>query len=182
MKIQFLLLMAITSLILTTLNFEGIRTVFAALAGATVYAVAEYFVHYTLLHRFPKAIPSLYQAHEKHHQYPKELKYLFSPMWYDLVIYVVYFAILWAMFRNFPLVMAVIAGTSLYHLYYQWIHYISHRPVTPLTPWGKWLKKKHLLHHYKDEKAWFGVSHPVLDYLMGTHKPRSSKNLERSDT
>lgn len=129
-KIQFLLLVATTSLILSNLNFEGMRTVFAFLAGAALYAVAEYVVHYALLHKFPNVVPPLYQGHMQHHRYPSEMKYLFGPTWYDMVIYTVYFILLWSAFRNFSLGMAVIAGSSLYHLYYQWMHYIAHRPST----------------------------------------------------
>lgn len=180
-KIQFLLLVAGTSLVLSCLNFDGMRTVVAILAGAILYAVAEYVVHYTLLHEFPHVVPALYQSHMKHHQYPKEMKYLFGPMWYDVVIYTVYLAIMWAVFRDFSLVEAVIAGTSLYHLYYQWMHYIAHRPVKPITPWGRWMKKKHLLHHYMDEHSWYGVSHPTMDYLVGTHRPKSSKTSRYTD-
>jgi hypothetical protein len=172
--IRFVLLLGMTSLILTILHFEGVRTVLAFLAGAALYAVLEYLVHCYLLHQFPNAIPVLYKGHVKHHQYPTEFKHLFSPMWYDMVVYAAYFVVLWALFRNLSLVMAIIAGTSLYQLYYQWAHYIAHRPVTPLTRWGKWMKKNHLLHHYKDEQSWYGVSHPAMDYLMGTHKPKSS--------
>lgn len=172
--IQFVLLLGITSLILTILNFDGIRTVFAFLTGAAIFAVVEYLVHCYLLHRFPNAIPALYRGHVKHHQHPTDIKHLFSPMWYDMVVYTAYFVVLWAAFRNLSLAMAFIAGTSLYQLYYQWMHYIAHRPVTPVTPWGKWMKKKHLLHHYLDEQSWYGVSHPAMDYLMGTHKPGAS--------
>ncbi|GAB7386649.1 sterol desaturase family protein [Bacillaceae bacterium] len=172
--IRFVLLLGTTSLIFTILNFDGIRTAFAYLTGAAIFAVAEYLVHCYLLHRFPNAIPTLYRGHIKHHQYPSDFKYLFSPVWYDVVVYAAYFVVLWTVFRNLSLVMAVIAGTSLYQLYYQWMHYIAHRPITPITPWGKWMKKKHLLHHYMDEQSWYGVSHPAMDYLMGTHKPRSS--------
>jgi len=173
--IRFVILLGITSLIFTILNFDGFSTVLAFLGGAGIFAVLEYLVHCYLLHRFPKAIPPLYQGHAKHHQHPTDFNYLFSPLWYDLVIYIVYFALLWAVFRNFSLVIAIIAGTSLYQLYYQWMHYVAHRPITPLTPWGKWLKKKHLLHHFQDEFSWYGVSHPALDYVFGTHKPGSSK-------
>jgi 4-hydroxysphinganine ceramide fatty acyl 2-hydroxylase len=173
--IQFVLFVGTVSSILTIVEFDGVKTILALLAGAVLYAVVEYLVHRYLLHQFPNAIPVLYQKHVEHHQYPTALRYLFSPMWYDLIVYVVYFVVLWAVFRNLSLVMAFIAGTSLYQLYYQWMHYIAHRPITPVTPWGKWMKKKHLLHHYMDEQSWYGVSHPVMDYLMGTHNPKSSK-------
>ncbi|PTQ56291.1 MAG: fatty acid hydroxylase [Candidatus Carbobacillus altaicus] len=180
-KIQFLLLVATISLILAILNFDGMRTVLAFLAGAALYAIAEYVVHYGLLHKFPNVVPPLYQGHMKHHQYPNETQYLFGPMLYDIIIYTVYFIVMWSVFQNYSLGMAVIAGSSVYHLYYQWMHYIAHRPVKPITPWGRWMKKKHLLHHFKDEHSWYGVSHPVMDFLLGTHIPKSSKASRSTD-
>lgn len=170
--IQFILLLGIASLIYTSLNFDGWTTVLAVMSGAVFFAIAEYVSHCLILHKFPKFLPILYQGHAKHHEHPTEFRHLFSPMHYDLMLYLGYFAVLWILFRDLPLVFAIIAGTSLYQVYYQWMHYVSHRPITPKTPWGRWLKKKHLLHHYADEFSWYGVSHPALDYLFGTHKPR----------
>jgi len=174
--IRFVLLLGAASLVISVWRFEGTRTVVAFLGGAVFFALAEYVAHRFLLHEFPKLIPALYQGHAKHHEHPNDFNHLFSPMWYDLLLYIGYFAVLWAVFRDFSLVMPIIAGTSLYQLYYQWMHYVSHRPITPITPWGKWMKKKHLLHHYMDEHSWYGVSHPALDYMMGTHKPVASRN------
>jgi hypothetical protein len=178
--IRFVLLLGIASLIFTVWNFDGIRTVAAVLGGAVIFAVAEYLSHCYILHKFPKLLPALHQGHAKHHQHPTEYQYLFSPVHYDVMLYSGYFLLLWAVLRNWQLVIAIVAGTSLYQVYYQWMHYIAHRPVTPATPWGRWMKKKHLLHHYMDEDSWYGVSHPALDYLLGTHKPKSSSASRHS--
>jgi hypothetical protein len=172
--IRFVMLVAAISLILSVLNWNGARTFAAILAGAVVYMIIEYAVHRYLLHEYPKLLPFLYEGHVKHHQEPKNLAYLFSPLRYDAAIYVLYAAALWAVFRDLSAVAPVIAGTSLYQLYYQWMHYASHRPITPATRWGRWMKKKHLLHHYLDDQSWYGVSHPVMDYMLSTHKPKSA--------
>ena len=41
-------------------------------------------------------------------------------------------------------------------------------------------KKQHILHHYKNEKFWFGVSNPVFDFIFGTLK--DGKDVELSET
>jgi len=72
-------------------------------------------------------------------------------------------------------------------LAYEWKHYVAHRPLKPKTRLGKWLKKTHILHHYKNENYWFGVSNPFMDVLFGTlenekkvQTSETAKNLENS--
>ena len=179
--IRFILLLAAVSLTITIVNLHRIETGIAFLAGALVYAVAEYFVHCYLLHRLPNAIPALHRGHAKHHEHPEDFEHLFSPLWYDMLIYALYFTVLMALLGNLSLTVAVIAGTSLYQIYYQWMHYLAHRPITPFTRWGKWMKKKHLLHHYLDDQSWYGVSHPFLDYLAGTSQAKKGKMSGKTD-
>lgn len=179
--IRFILVLAAVSLIASVFLFSGVRSVAAFAVGVLIYAVAEYIVHRYLLHEFPKLMPAMYEGHMKHHEHPSEFEHLFSPLRYDVAVYVIYTALLWVIFRDVSLVAAAVAGTSVYQLYYQWMHYAAHRPIKPLTPFGKWMKKKHLLHHFKDEHSWYGVSHPTMDYLMGTHKPGSGKTTGQTD-
>lgn len=173
--IAFMVGLGCVALILTAIFPQGWMTLAYLLLGMAVYAVFEYLVHRFLLHEFPKLAPAMYRGHVEHHKQPNELEHLFSPLRYDAAAYGVYFVVLWAIARDWRTVVAIVAGTSLFQLYYQWMHYIAHRPITPVTPWGKWMRKKHLLHHFMDEGAWYGVSHPVLDYMLQTHKPESKK-------
>lgn len=168
--IRFISALSIVGVTLCCYYFDGYATILALALGALVYAIAEYVVHRYLLHEFPRLLPVLYRGHAEHHRQPQEMKYLFSPVHYDILIYCVYIPLVWLLFRRISVVAPVVTGTLLFQLYYQWMHYAAHRPVVPRTAWGRWMKKKHLLHHYKDEYAWYGVSHPVLDYAMGTHK------------
>lgn len=168
--IRFVAVSSLLGVTLSCLYFDCYVTILALALGALVYAVAEYVVHRYLLHEFPKLVPTLYRGHVEHHKHPQELKYLFSPVYYDVLIYSAYIPLVWLLFRQFSVVVAVVTGSLLFQLYYQWMHYAAHRPIVPRTAWGRWMKKKHLLHHYKDEYAWYGVSNPALDYVMGTNK------------
>jgi len=168
--IRFIAALGLIGVILTVLYYDNRVTIIGLASGALVYAGAEYLVHRYLLHEFPKLAPALYRGHVKHHQHPRELKYLFSPVHYDALIYSVYIPLVWLVFQRFAIVVAVVTGSLLFQIYYQWMHFVAHRPITPRTAWGKWMKKKHLLHHYKDEYSWYGVSHPVLDFVFGTNK------------
>jgi len=170
--IRFVVAMSVVGILLTIIWFDGYSAIIALIAGALFYAVAEYFVHRFLLHEFPRLFPTLYKGHAAHHEHPRDLNHLFSPVHYDILIYCVYIPVVWLLVRQPSIVAAAVTGTLLFQLYYQWMHYVSHRPIVPRTAWGKWMKKRHLLHHYKDEHTWYGVSHPVLDYAMGTHKEK----------
>lgn len=65
-------------------------------------------------------------------------------------------------------------------LIYEWKHYVAHRPIKPITKFGVWVKKLHLLHHFKNENYWYGVSTPFVDILFGTLK--DEKKVQTSKT
>jgi len=167
--IRFVTGSSLLGVTLTCLYFNGYVTILGLVLGMIVFAISEYVVHRYLLHEFPKLMPSLYRGHVQHHQHPQAVKYLFGPVHYDVLFYCAYILLLWLLFHQFSIVVAVVTGTLLYQMYYQWMHYVAHRPITPRTAWGRWMKKKHLLHHSKDG-TWYGVSHPAMDYALGTNK------------
>ncbi|MBB6633635.1 sterol desaturase family protein [Cohnella thailandensis] len=176
--IAFILGTGLAALALAVAGFQGTATVLCLAGGAVVYAIFEYLVHRFLLHRFPRIAPAMHRGHAEHHRHPTELEHLFSPIRYDAVLYLGYSLANLAIFRDWRLASAVVAGSALFQLYYQWMHYAAHRPIKLATPWGRWMRKKHLLHHYLDEQSWYGVSHPVMDYLFGTSKPQSKKGKD----
>jgi ABC-type nickel/cobalt efflux system permease component RcnA len=148
----------------------------AFISGILLFVVAEYIVHRFVLHEFPKLAPGAYRGHDFHHQYPNDSQYLFGPIRYDLAGYTLLVVISWCITGSFHQASAVVFGAALCQMYYQWKHFVSHRPIVPITRWGKWVKKKHLLHHYLDEEAWYGVSNPLMDVLLGTNTSAKSKN------
>ncbi|KIL42490.1 hypothetical protein SD70_00930 [Gordoniibacillus kamchatkensis] len=147
----------------------------AFVCGIVLVVLTEYLVHRFILHEFPKLIPAMYKGHEAHHQHPTDTEHLFGPVRYDLVSYVIIFVLLWLLGGSLHLAASLVFGAVVCQLFYQWKHFISHRPIVPLTPWGRWMKKKHLLHHHLDDHAWYGVSNPVMDVLLGTNKPDTTR-------
>lgn len=67
------------------------------------------------------------------------------------------------------LFLSLLFGSILALTYYEWVHYVAHVAYVPPTPWGKWTKKYHLWHHYKNEKHWFGVTNPTMDFAGVTY-------------
>lgn len=169
--ILFLAAVAISSGTVLLATPGGPGTGPSVAAGIVTVILVEYATHRFLLHEFPHWAPAMYEGHQAHHRAPNDIRFLFGPVRYDFAGYVVLSAAAWAVTRSLHLAAGYVCGAVVYQLYYQWKHYVSHRPIRPVTPWGKWMKKKHLLHHHLDDKAWYGVSNPVCDVLLGTDKP-----------
>ena len=64
---------------------------------------------------------------------------------------------------------ALLLGSLLGLLWYEWVHYVAHIPFAPKTPFGQWMKKYHLWHHFKNERMWFGVTNPSMDFVGRTY-------------
>ncbi|HYP26334.1 MAG TPA: sterol desaturase family protein [Blastocatellia bacterium] len=153
-------------------------------AGALIFFCVEYVSHRFLLHAAPRPEPSLSRLqkrlHYDHHREPEVPELLFVPLWFSLPSLSVYAALYYLLSGSAPIMLALVLGNLVSFLYYEWVHYIAHVPVTPRTPWGRWMKKYHLLHHYKNEGLWFGVTNPSLDLLFGTY--RQASVAEKSPT
>ncbi|SDX48108.1 Fatty acid hydroxylase superfamily protein [Marininema mesophilum] len=156
----------------------------AIVAGMIGYAMSEYLIHRFLFHLKPPSNPNflrlLKRLHYDHHVDPDDLKLLFLPIWYSIPLITLTSAIFYGVTRDGILTVAFSVGVVGYLLYYEWKHYIAHRPLKPWTPWGRYMKKMHLWHHFKNEKYWYGVTHPLLDKAMGTYP--SEKETKRSTT
>jgi 4-hydroxysphinganine ceramide fatty acyl 2-hydroxylase len=140
------------------------------LGGILFFFFVEYLIHRFILHGILRyLLPPAYKGHVMHHAHPTEMQYLLTPNVYNVPSYAAVWLMVWLITRDLHVTATFIAGTSAYQLYYEWTHYVSHRPIIPKTPWGRWMKKFHLLHHYKNEDYWFGVTHPTMDVLFGTH-------------
>ncbi|MDR6224121.1 sterol desaturase family protein [Desmospora profundinema] len=163
----------------------GSGTVWLALvAGLVAYAMAEYLIHRFVFHFPPPKnrlmLKMLKRLHYDHHQDPNDLRLLFLPIWYSWPLIGLTVGIAFLLTQSFVHAAAFAVGVMGYLLHYEWMHYIAHRPVKPRTPWGRYMKRIHLWHHYKNEHYWYGVTHPVMDYTMGTMK--REKETHRSDT
>lgn len=179
--IFFLFIVATVTVLCNELNFARLLS---ALLGILVFAISEYTTHRFLFHlkapNNPFFLKLLKRLHYDHHKYPNDLKLLFLPIWYSLPNFVVLLAIFYKVNHVFLNTISFGIGLSGMLLIYEWKHFIAHRPIKPRTTFGKWVKKVHLLHHYKNENFWFGVSTPFADYLFGTL--RNEKDVDISPT
>jgi len=178
--ILFLLFIVITTGIGSIITFDKSWTIVALLTGVVLFIILEYLVHRYLMHEFPKLVSYIYNGHSAHHKSPNDVQYLIGPITFEIVTYPIILLIAWLLTDyNWHLALTTVFGTSAYQIFYQWTHFISHRPINPLTPWVRWLKKKHLLHHFVEENAWYAVSNPVFDILFRTNQSASLYSMNK---
>ena len=140
--------------------------------GCAIFFTSEYSTHRFLFHAKPMSHPFVlhlqHRLHYDHHTEPERLGLLFLPPWFVLPVFALYGLVYLAITRSPGLALSLLAGNLLALFYYEWVHYVAHVPFVPVTPFGKWIKKYHLLHHFKNEHYWFGVTNPTMDLVSGT--------------
>ncbi|KQL33777.1 fatty acid hydroxylase [Bacillus sp. FJAT-25509] len=159
-------------------------TVLIFIIGIIFFMFSEYVTHRFIFHiKAPKNklfLKFMKRIHYDHHTYPDDLKLLFLPIWYSIPnlgsLCIIYFLIS----RNLIQTIAFGSGLVFMLLVYEWKHYVAHRPIKPLTKVGRQIKKLHILHHFKNENFWYGVSTPIFDGIFGTLK--DEKEVVTSNT
>lgn len=157
--------------------------------GLIGFMFSEYLTHRFFFHlkapKNPLFLRFLKRLHYDHHTDPHDLKLLFLPVWYSLPNLGAFALLFYLIAGSLEFTLAFAAGLVAMLLVYEWKHYVAHRPIQPKTRFWKWNKRMHLLHHFKNENYWYGVSTPLVDAIFGTLKEEkdvptsaTAKNLE----
>lgn len=146
----------------------------------------EWIVHVTVLHLRPFKLRGrtidLYIAkrHRQHHQDPKIIKHVLIPRGVVirmLIVSVPLYYLVTPTLRE-GLTAAVTAYAML--LLYEWTHFLIHSTYTPKSWYYRSIWRAHRLHHYKNEKYWFGVTIHLGDHVLRTFPQRDA--VETSPT
>jgi sterol desaturase/sphingolipid hydroxylase (fatty acid hydroxylase superfamily) len=152
--------------------------------GIITYMFSEYLTHRFLFHiKAPKnefLLNLIKRLHYDHHTMPNDLKLLFLPIWYSAPNLTALVLLFYLISGSIVSTLAFSVGVLFMFFVYEWKHYVAHRPIKPKTRFGKWVKRTHILHHYKNENYWYGVSTPFVDAIFGTLK--DEKEVETSQT
>jgi hypothetical protein len=143
----------------------------------------EWAIHVYLLHARPVTLLGrrieLLSAreHRAHHEAPAVLEGVLIPVYAVLVFLVAIAIVNWAL--SFP-IQLVIGGLRLAYATtgvaasfailaaYEWTHFLIHTPHRARRRYYKAIWRNHRLHHYKNERYWFGVTSTVGDRVIGT--------------
>ena len=139
----------------------------------------EWVIHVRLLHRRPTRLgrwtidPITARKHREHHRNPKDLRILMVP--FQALFPAAPIAIAVAVWRLDPpqAAMALASGFGML-AWYEWCHFLIHSPYRPKTQWFRSLSRNHVLHHFKNEHHWFGVTTSVGDRVLGTRPDPSA--------
>ncbi|HEX3693572.1 MAG TPA: sterol desaturase family protein [Solirubrobacteraceae bacterium] len=165
----------------------------AGLVAVTPFV--EWLIHVYLLHLPPFMLLGRRieivsaREHRAHHEDPGVLSGVLLPVSAVIVFALTIAAVAYAM--SFPIALVLggdrLAGaaTGLVAAYailavYEWIHFLIHTPYRPKRRYFKAIWRNHRLHHFKNERYWFGVTSTVGDRVIGTAPDQRA--VERSPT
>jgi sterol desaturase/sphingolipid hydroxylase (fatty acid hydroxylase superfamily) len=143
----------------------------------------EWLIHVYLLHSPPITIRGrrvemlTAREHRAHHEAPAVLSGVLLPV-YGVVVFLSMIATVnWLL--SFPIEL-VLGGPRLAYATtavlvsftilaaYEWTHFLIHAPYKPHGRYFKAIWRNHRLHHFKNERYWFGVTSTIGDRVIGT--------------
>jgi hypothetical protein len=142
------------------------------------WAIHVYLLHSPPLKLFGRRVEMLTaREHRAHHEAPGVLDGVLLPVYGVLVFLPMIALIVWAM--SFPIALVldgprlayattgVVASFAILAAY-EWSHFLIHTPYRPKRRYFKAIWRNHRLHHFKNERYWFGVTSTVGDRVIGT--------------
>src|SRR5436305_565461 len=65
-------------------------------------------------------------------------------------------------------------------LAYEWAHFLIHSSYSPRSWYYRYIWRAHRLHHYRNERYWYGVTIHLADHILRTFPQRDA--VETSPT
>jgi hypothetical protein len=154
-----------------------------ALVAAVILGLepfTEWVIHVFVLHAKPKRVlgrtVDLYVArkHRRHHADPRDVDLVFVPMQVigPGLVAVVALVVLLAPDRGLGLT-GLVTGVAML-LTYEWTHYLIHSRYRPRGRYYRSIHRAHRLHHFRNERYWFGVTINVGDHVLRTYPAKDA--------
>lgn len=143
----------------------------------------EWAIHVYLLHSPPVTIRGrrvemlTAREHRAHHEAPGVLGGVLLPVYGVLVFLALIAATNWLVSFGLSPILGgprpAYATTGVLVSYmilaaYEWTHFLIHAPYRPRGRYFKAIWRNHRLHHFKNERYWFGVTSTIGDRVIGT--------------
>jgi len=144
------------------------------LALVCFWPLQEWLIHVFILHYQPVTlfgrqldfkVPRLHRAH---HQAPWLLDLVFIPIHVFAYTPLVVGAVV---LLGLPQPQLVATGLAAYYalsLHYEWVHFMIHTRYRPRIGYYQHLVRNHLLHHFRNEHYWYGVTMLQADGWLRT--------------
>ena len=128
--------------------------------GFAAWPGLEYFIHYTLSHRYKTFVSPLHMGHHKNPHGVLTAPHAWVPsalaIWGLLTLA---FGAVWST----PTTLGLLAGFARYERFHWRVHFDRPRNEREAR-----LFAHHLAHHYRDAKSYHGVTTRALDRVFGT--------------
>lgn len=162
------------------------RDMIAPLCIVAFWPLLEWMIHVHLLHMKPRRIgpwtfdPKVGRTHRAHHANPTDLSDITINKEVFPTVVPVIIAAAYGLFPSVELASGALAVFFAMALHYEFCHFIGHTHWCPPVEYYRRRQRMHRLHHYRDEKLWWGVSTGLGDVLLGTAP--ELKQVEKSPT
>lgn len=140
----------------------------------------EWLIHVYGLHAKPATVfgrkldPLYARRHRMHHRDPRNVPLIFVPLPVLAGFVVALGAIAYFAFPPLELKLTAYATMTTFLLGYEWTHFLIHSQHVPRSAIFRAIWRNHILHHYKNEQYWFGVTNPLADYALRTNPAKEA--------
>ncbi|MGB0452372.1 MAG: sterol desaturase family protein [Bacteriovoracaceae bacterium] len=152
------------------------QTLITLLVALVVWTFMEYFFHRFAFH-FPAKGPFgkriVFLFHGLHHDAPNDKTRLVFPPFPAFLLLCGFYGF-YSLIVPGEYLHVFMGGFMVGYLCYDYIHYATHHfPMKSKV--GKYLRSYHLIHHFSEPNAKYGVSSPLWDYIFGSVGKRKVK-------
>lgn len=156
------------------------ETVAAAAVASLIYPLAWYGLHRFVLHgqwmfKSPLTARVWKRVHYDHHQDPNHLEVLFGALVTTLPTVAIATGLAGYAIGGVGAAAAGFATGLLTTCVYEFIHCIQHLGFKPRNPWLAELKRRHMEHHFHDERGNYGIAAFWPDRVFGTLYDRADR-------
>ncbi|HSW12087.1 MAG TPA: sterol desaturase family protein [Solimonas sp.] len=158
----------------------------APLCIIALWPLQEWLLHVYLLHMKPRRILGIHfdlsvgRLHRAHHANPADLRDITINKGVFPTVVPVLIGLAYWLFPTMELATGALAAYFTLSLHYEFCHFLGHTAWCPPIEYYRRRQRMHRLHHYRDEKLWWGVSTGLGDLLLGTAPDLST--VEKSPT
>ena len=134
----------------------------------------EWIIHVFILHWKPRTLygrkvdPLVSRKHREHHRDPRRIEWIFVPLPVLVKAVPVTLLLYLLVLPTFAYGLTAAATGLSILLTYEWTHYLIHSRYVPRSRVYRYIWRAHRLHHFKNEKYWFGVTVHAADHVLGT--------------
>jgi fatty acid hydroxylase family protein len=148
--------------------------------------LTEWVIHVTVLHLRPFTVRGrtidfyIARRHRAHHLDPRVIRHVLVPR--PVVIRLLIFSVplYWLVTPTWRSGLTGLVTGYAMLLLYEWTHFLIHSTYQPRSWYYRYIYRAHRLHHFKNEKYWFGVTIHLGDHLLRTFPARDA--VETSPT